>query len=231
MIRRRRFLTGCGALAGAVTIDRLRTSLSAGELEVRPGPRALLILEGRGALRASELLPHHSYVFAYPFESTPCFLLNLDRAVPGARLHVNGGRTVYDWAGGVGRDRSVVAFSAICPHAYTHPTREVAMVHYYGPETPATVAQRTGVVTCCVHGSTFDPGRGAAPLQPPAEIPLAGIVLEWDEATDALYARGVAGRPVFDEFFRSFPRYSHREVQGSTPVWPLDRYSRSVLSC
>ena len=190
-----------------------------------------LILEGKTPVAASRLVPHQSYVFLYPFDSTPCFLLDLGRTVPGASVALRGTDTGYVWGGGVGPGRSIVAYSAICPHAFAHPTREVAMIHYYGPDTPATVAQRTGVVTCCVHGSTFDPTRGAVPLQPPAEIPLAAIVLEWDAGTDGLWARGVVGQPVFDEFFKSFPKSARGEVQGATVVWELERYSRSVLSC
>jgi len=66
---------------------------------------------------------------------------------------------------------------------------------------------------------------------PPAEIPLAAVLLEWEAETDALYAVGIGGRPVFTEFFKSFPKNVRREVQEVTPVWELERYSRAVLSC
>jgi Rieske Fe-S protein len=169
-------------------------------------------------------------VFHYPFEGTPCFLLELAAPVPAADVPLRGGGQ-YAWPGGVGPRRSVVAFSAICPHTYTHPTRESAMIHYFAPDQPATVAQRGGIITCCVHGSAFDPRQGAVPLQPPAEVPLAAVRLEWDEATDGLTATGVVGRPVFEEFFKGFPRNSRREVEGGTIVWPLARYTRAVLPC
>lgn len=229
---RRGFLASCGAAAMAALGTRWpAVDAAPGALLAVAGPRVQLVLAGGAPVAASRLVRHGSYVFLYPFESTPCFLLDLGRAVPGMQVALRGTEGAYAWAGGVGPRRSIVAYSAICPHAYTHPTREVAMIHYDGPDTPATVAQRTGVVTCCAHGSTFDPTRGSVPLQPPAEIPLAGIVLEWDADTDGLFARGVVGRPVFEEFFRSFPKSARREVQGSTPVWELERYSRAVLSC
>ena len=186
-MRRRAFVVGCAALAGTATLERALAVAAQGP--VTAGPRVRLVTEGRGALRASDIVPHRSYVFFYPFEGTPCFLLNLARALPGREVGPTREGPAYAWEGGVGRDRSIVAYSAICPHAYTHPTREVAMIHYGGPDAPAAVAQRTGVITCCVHGSTFDPSVGAAPLQPPAEAPLAGILLEWEETTDALLAR------------------------------------------
>jgi Rieske Fe-S protein len=186
--------------------------------------------EGQSPLRASQLAPHADYVFAYPHEGTPCFLLHLGRPVPAARVPLREGGD-YVWPGGAGPGGAVVAYSAICPHTYTHPTRETAMIRYFPPDQPATVARRGGVVTCCVHGSAFDPARGAVPLQPPAEVPLAAVLLEWDPATDGLHAVGLAGVPVFTEFFASFPKSPRGEVGATTGVWPLARYSATVFPC
>jgi Rieske Fe-S protein len=131
----------------------------------------------------------------------------------------------------VGPAGAIVAYSAICPHTYTHPTRENAMIRYFAPEQPATLAGRGGVITCCVHGSAFDPARGAVPLQPPAELPLAAVLLEWDPATDGLHAVGLAGVSVFGPFFSSFPKSARGEVGPTTAVWPLSAYSVAVFSC
>jgi Rieske Fe-S protein len=225
----RRVVLGCGVLATVAGLAAGRRAL-AGAQPV-PAPRLPLWQEGREPLVASALVPHRTYVFLYPYESTPCFLLHLGRAVAGTGVPAHGAVPAYDWPGGVGPDRAIVAYSAICPHAFTHPTREVAMIHYYAPPVPAAVAQRSHVISCCVHGSTFDPARGAIPLQPPAEIPLATVVLAWDAATDALHVEGLIGRPVFTEFFRSFPRSGRGRVEGRVPVWPLERYSSAVLNC
>jgi arsenite oxidase small subunit len=230
-VRRRAFL-GCGALAG---VGWLRggwppASPGAAEAQAQPGPRVQLVGEDRSPLQASQLVPHRDYLFFYPFEGTPCFLLDLGRPVPAVQVTLRGGGA-YAWPGGVGRGRSVVAYSAICPHTYTHPTAEAAMIHYFAPDRPATVARRGGVITCCVHGSAFDPAEGAVPLQPPAEVPLAAVVLEWDPGADTLRATGVTGRPVFDEFFRSFPRSARQPTAGTTVVRELARYSRAILPC
>lgn len=221
----RRTFLGCGAAAAGLAGALEALSATAQPLAA---PSVQLWTEERGPLRASDLVPHRSYLFLYPYESTPCFLLDLDRPLPGAAL-AGPGSAGYEWPGGVGASRSIVAYSAICPHAFTHPTRQVAMIHYYGG--PATVARRGNVISCCVHGSTFDPAAGAVPLQPPAEMPLAAIRLRWDPASDALHAEGLLGQPVFAEFFRSFPRSGRREVQGTSAVWPLERYSGAVLNC
>jgi arsenite oxidase small subunit len=230
-VRRRRFL-GCGAVAGVALLRGAWPAAARGaaEAQVQRSARVRLVLEGGAPLRASTLTPHADYLFFYPFDGTPCFLLDLGTPIPPADVPMRTGDR-YAWPGGVGRDRSIVAYAAICPHTYTHPTREAAMIHYFPPDQPATVAQRGGVITCCVHGSAFDPARGAVPLQPPAELPLAAVVLEWDEASDGLSAAGIVGRPVFVEFFRSFPRIARREVTGATTVWELARYSGGILPC
>jgi arsenite oxidase small subunit len=182
-MRRRGFL-GCGAVAGVALFRGTWPLPAAGavEAQMQRGPRVQLVLDGGAALRASRLVPERDYVLLYPFEGTPCFLLDLGRPVPAAEVTLrDGGR--YAWPGGVGRGRSIVAYAAICPHTYTHPTREAAMIHYFPADQPATVAGRGGIITCCVHGSAFDPARGAVPLQPPAELPLAAVLLEWEEAS------------------------------------------------
>jgi len=230
-VRRRAFL-GCSAVAG---VTLLRGSWPpaaprAAEAGAWRGRRVRLVGETGASLRAAQLTPHKDYVFLYPYAGTPCFLLDLGKSVPPARvpLRTGGG---YAWPGGVGRRGSVVAYAAICPHTYTHPTRDSAMIHYFAPDQPATVAGQGGIITCCVHGSAFDPARGAVPLQPPAELPLAAVLLEWDQATDGLDAVGVVGQPVFEEFFTSFPRTPRGEIQGVTTVWELTRYSGAVLPC
>jgi Rieske Fe-S protein len=233
-MRRREFVTGCGRLAGlaAMAASWPGALEAAARGTVEAGPRAQLVLDDKASpLRASALRPHRNYVFLYPNVGTPCFLLDLGRPVTPASVETRATAGPYAWAGGVGRNRSIVAYSAICPHTYAHPTRDVALIHYFGPDAPATVAQRGGVITCCVHGSTFDPARGGVPLQPPAELPLAAVALEWDKAADALHAVGIVGRPVFQEFYQSFPQAARRPVEGTTRVWELERYSSAVLPC
>ena len=190
----------------------------------------LLTEDGSRPLEASQLAHHRAYIFNYPYESTPCFLLDVGEKVPGARVPLRTG-AAYAWSGGVGRRGSVVAFVAICPHNYTHPTRDLSMLHYSPPGRPAAVTQRDRVITCCAHGSSFDPTRGAVPLQPPAELPLAAVVLEWAAAADGLFATGVLGLPAFEEFFSNFPNRSRRLLEGSTPVWDLEHYCQFVLRC
>ena len=63
-------------------------------------------------IKAGALVADTNYVFQYPFAATPCFLLRLPTpAAPRTSLRREDGGN-YDWSGGVGADRSVVAFSA-----------------------------------------------------------------------------------------------------------------------
>ena len=185
-MERRDFIKFCAASAVAAPAV-------AADARARFYSRARLVDANGIALKAKAIPANRNLIFHYPYASTPCFLLNLGRPAKASAALETADKHPYEWRGGVGAGRSVVAYSAICPHTYTHPTIESTMIHYFGPDAPATVSQRAGVVTCCVHGSTFEPGRGAVPLQPPAEIPLATVVLEWEEATDALFATGLLG--------------------------------------
>ncbi len=221
-------MAGCGALAGLAALAGRGPRPAAGALH--SGRRVQLVREDGTPWRGAAVVPHRTYVFHYPYESTPCFLLDLGRPVPGAEVSAAGG-AAYGWSGGVGASRSIVAYAAICSHTYTHPTRENALIRYYAPGEPATLAARGAVITCCTHGSAFDPGQAAVPLTPPAELPLAAIALEWDASADTFHAVGVVGRPVFEEFFKAFAGKSRREVGPVAPVRELDRYSRAVLSC
>ena len=52
-------------------------------LAARSYSRVKLVDQDGKAIKARSLKPHHNYVFNYPYESTPCFLLNLDQALTG----------------------------------------------------------------------------------------------------------------------------------------------------
>ena len=94
-------------------------------------PRAKLVNERGQPLRVrASSWRGLNYVFDYPFAATPCFLLRL-RAPAHRRIDL---RTEtgfpYRWEGGVGPARDVVAYSAICAHKMTYPTRQVSFIGY-----------------------------------------------------------------------------------------------------
>ena len=81
-------------------------------------------------IHSKDLAIGETYIFHYPYVTTPCFVINLgQRTVRDVELSTEDG-VRYHWRGGVGRDGSVVAYSAICAHMLTHPVRDVSFINY-----------------------------------------------------------------------------------------------------
>lgn len=121
-------------------------------------------------------------LFNYPLTNEPNMLLNLASAAPN----------------GVGPNRTLVAYSAVCQHQGGYPPN----ISYYPPGSCDNFNGGNAFIHCIVHGSTYDPGLaasggGAALITGPATNPLPQVLLEWDSATDYLYAVGAVGPPVF----------------------------------
>jgi len=232
-MRRRRFLKTCAAaaLAGAPTFT------FAADAAPRQYARARLVSADGNSLRAKSLPPHVNHVFHYPFAATPCFLLNLGQPLEaGTPLRTSNAQT-YRWQGGVGPEHSIVAYSAICPHRMTHPTRQISFINYRAEKSPRT--RRTRVIHCCSEHSEYDPARGAAVVGGPALQPLAAILLDYDERADELFAVGTLGGEMFDEFFSKFEFRLSMEFAGkarqpagdSCVVIALEKYCRQQVKC
>lgn len=203
----------------------------------------LVDASGQG-IRCRDLKVGENYLFHYPFVSTPCFLIHLgDVEVEPARLRTEDGDR-YEWRGGVGPGRAVVAYSAICAHRMTHPAQSVSFIRYR--EDPATFirsdeqpARRGRVIYCCSEKSVYDPVQGARVLGGPAPQPLAAIELEEDDRGD-VYAVGTAGGEMFEAFFEKFAdrlmleyrtdRLTER-VEKQSQVLPLAEHSRTLIDC
>ena len=81
-------------------------------------------------VRAATLDVGETYLFHYPFVSTPCFLIDLGQPVTSrSNLKTRDGDR-YRWQGGAGSNYSVVAFSAICAHKLSHPAPSVSFINY-----------------------------------------------------------------------------------------------------
>ena len=232
-MERRSFVKACAAAAGALSAQ---TPLAAAPLTAHMYRRARLVDERGEPLRPDALKPATNYVFDYPYASTPCFLLKLDRPVAPGELKTESGQA-YRWEGGVGAGKSVVAYSAICAHKLTYPTKQVSFIGYR--HEPSPVAPQGKVITCCSDRSVYDPAAGAKVVSGPAPQPLAAILLEQDAKSGALYAVGTYGGEMFAEFFRRFdfrlqlemgPR-ARTEVDGTTVVKMLDTYSTQWAKC
>lgn len=188
-------------------------------------------------LRAKALPAETNYVFHYPYASTPCFLLKLPRATAGEALLTREDGKRYAWRGGVGPERALVAFSAICAHKLAYPTREVSFIRY---QKDRSTTSDGAVIHCCADHSVYDPSRGARVVSGPAPQPLAAIVLEHDPARDELFALGTVGAEQFDAFFTKYevklgfeygPGRARAPVGDSAVVRELTSYCKTTISC
>src|ERR687896_2179024 len=109
-MERRGFIKFCAASAAALGAPAV-----AADARVHLYANAKLIDEKGLPLRAAAVPANRNFIFHYPFAATPCFLLNLGKSVRPAQLRTVSGEP-YEWKGGVGASRSVVAYSAICAH-------------------------------------------------------------------------------------------------------------------
>ncbi|HEX4942979.1 MAG TPA: hypothetical protein VFV55_01425 [Usitatibacteraceae bacterium] len=198
-MERRDFVKVCAASAATATFP---TAADAATLKAQFYRRALLVDERDQPIRPEALRVGVNYVFDYPFAATPCFLLRLAKpATGGIDLRTEKGGT-YRWEGGVGPGKAIVAYSAICAHKMTYPTRQVSFIGYR--DGPSPVAGPGKVIACCSDRSVYDPSAGARVVSGPAPQPLATILLEHDPKAGELTAVGTFGGEMFGQFFQKF---------------------------
>jgi Rieske Fe-S protein len=233
-MKRRDFVQLCATAATAASLPQPATGAT---LTARMYKRARLVDDKGEPVRLEDLKTGTNYVFDYPYSSTPCFLLRLERpGQAGVELKTESGQA-YRWEGGIGPDRSVVAYSAICAHKLTYPTRQVSFIGYRNEPTP--VAPSGKVITCCSDRSVYDPAAGARVVSGPAPQPLCAILLEQDPKSGEVTAVGTYGGEMFAEFFRRFDfrlqlemgARARHQVEGTTVVRPLESYSSQWAKC
>ena len=231
-MERREFVSFCVASAAAAAAPAV-----AADSQPRLYGRARLV-DAKGApLRGKALPRERNLIFHYPYASTPCFLLNLGRPAAAAAHLQTANKQTYAWHGGVGPERSIVAYSAICAHKLTYPTKDISFISYRAEKSARN--KLGSVIHCCSEHSQYDPAEGARVLAGPAPQPLAAILLEHDPATDELYARGTLGGEMFNEFFDKYAfklQLEHgnavREAAGAAcVVQPLEDYCRQQVKC
>jgi len=232
-MRRREFIKVCAASAAAARAP----ALPAADATPRFYTRAKLVDEAGRPLHAAAVPARKNLLFNYPYASTPCFLLNLGKPVTAAaQLRTEDGRA-YEWRGGVGAARSIVAYSAICAHQLTYPTRDITFISFRAEKSERN---RYGdVIHCCSEHSQYDPAQGGRVLAGPARQPLAAILLEHDSASDELHAVGTLGGEMFNRFFAKYEfrlALEHgsgaRSPAGDTcVVRPLEAVCRQQVKC
>lgn len=233
---RRSFIKICSAVAVTGTLSPcLARQTQAAELMAFA--RVKLVDAQGHAIKANALNSTDAYIFNYPYASTPCFLINLGKPVSDNKLTGSNG-VEYEWRGGVGSNKSIVSYNAICSHQLAFPGKDVSLITYNAQM--SEVAGRANVITCCAHNSVFDPAQGAKVLSGPAVGPLSSIALEHDPATDELYATGVHGGLLFDDFFKAYkiqlnaelgPGKAKELVTKTAQVIPFADYTQTRIQC
>jgi len=243
-MKRRGFVKLCaGAVAGIAASPEILARQN--QQYHRYGRVSLIDHHSGEAVNASSLEVGETYLFHYPYVSTPCFLIDLGHPVQAnGALQTRDGQP-YRWQGGAGPERSIVAFSAICAHKMSHPAPTVSFINYRHDEvrfrnSDDAIEQRSGVIYCCSERSVYDPANGGRVLGGPAPQPLAAIELEYDAGGDRIYATGTIGGEMFERYFASFhdrlvlqlgrTDIDHA-VTESAELMRLSEYTRNQISC
>jgi len=238
---RRNFLK---VVAASATVMAVSPSMIRGNLYAADGmlfkayEKVQLVDAAGNPIKASALAKEVTYIFNYPHASTPCMLINLPNPTSKDIELTSEGGEKYVWKSGVGKERSVVAYVAICTHQMTHPTPNDSFISYV-PTTKKTMAyDKSGVIVCSSHLSAFDAGAGAKVLGGAATQPLNSVVLE-HAADDTLWAVGILGSDKFQDYFKSFrpelkefyggPAEAKKLVSISAKTVKLTEYSKEII--
>lgn len=183
------------------------------------------------------------YLYFYPYQCTPCFLLRLGRPTARDLSVVTDGGARYRWSGGVGPDGDLVSFSAICSHKLSYPAPAVSFIGYRRQpvayrDGQNQVVRRSGVIQCCSEHSVYDPASGARVLSGPAPAPLAAVDL--GAGTEGLEVQGIYGEDVLGRFLDRFgfqlaltfgdPDYREHVIETAT-VMRSEDYTRRRIQC
>ena len=231
-MQRRDFLSICAAAVASAGVPAL-----AADARSQLYGRVRLVGENGAPLRARAIPAQRNLIFHYPYASTPCFLLNLGRPARASALLKTADHKAYEWRGGVGAQHSVVAYSAICAHKLSYPTRDISFISFRAERSARN--RFANVIHCCSEHSQYDPAEGARVLAGPAPQPLAAILLEHDAASDELRAVGTLGGEMFNEFFAKYAfrlaldngGAARRAVQGNAVVTELENYCKQQVKC
>jgi len=232
---RRSFIESCTAGAACISASAALPAFGA-DAKPRSYAPALLVDERGEPQKASRIKPLTNYVFHYPFVATPVFLLDLGKPALPHSLSTRD-RDNYSWPGGVGAQRSIVAYSAICAHKLVYPTRDVSFISFR--KTRAQRGVQDELIHCCAEQSQYDPARGAQVMAGPATQPLCAVLLTHDPKADTLTAYATLGGELFDEFFQKYqmklsldvgPK-AKNPVAGQTVVSELSKFCRNSIQC
>jgi arsenite oxidase small subunit len=231
-VRRRELMRQAACVAGAWLAASALPVVAAGD--VQRHARSLLVDSLGRPWPARRLKTGEAFLFNYPYTVSPVFLIAFEHEVKPAELMTED-RHRYAAPAGVGPNRSIVAFSAICAHKLVYPTTAISFIGLRS----GGRGEPSHVIHCCGDNSRYDPLQGARVIDGPAPQPLAAVLLEWDAGSDQLHAVGTRGGEMFDAFFTKYATKLQletgsavRKPSGATVVvQPAASYSRQWRSC
>jgi arsenite oxidase small subunit len=229
--KRRALMRQAACVAGAWAASGALPAIAG---EAQRHPRSRLVNQLGDPFLARQLKLGEPHLFNYPFVAAPVFLLAMEREV-GAALLATESKERYASPAGVGPNKSIVAFSAICAHKLMYPTPALSFIGVR----KGFDGEPAQVIHCCGDNSRYDPAQGARVMAGPAPQPLAAVLLEWDAKTDQLHAVGTQGGEMFKAFFDKYAfkletEYGARATAASgaaTVVQPSSVYSKQWQSC
>ncbi len=238
---RRNFLkvVAAGATAVAISPALFRGNLYASDGRLYKAYEKVQLVDAAGTpIKASALEKEVTYIFNYPHACTPCMVVNLPKPTSTDVELVSESGEQYVWKSGVGKERTVVAYVAICTHQLTHPTPNDSFIGYVSSSQKTMAYDKGGVIVCSSHLSAFDAGAGAKVLGGAATQPLNAVVLE-HAADDTLWAVGVLGQEKFHDYFQAFkpelkefyggPAKAKKLVSVSAKTVKLAEYSKEII--
>ena len=195
-------------------------------------PRSLLV-DVHGSPWSARRLKGQAFLFNYPYTVSPVFLIAFEQEVKPAEL-VTEDKQRYAAPAGVGADKSIVAFSAICATADVPDDGDQLDRPAQGRPRPA--AARHPLLR---RQLALRPVAGWRVIDRPAPQPLAAVLLEWDAGSDQPHAVGTRGGERFDAFFEKYATKlevengsGRRKPSGATVVvQPATSYSKQWRSC
>jgi arsenite oxidase small subunit len=168
---RRNFLKGMIALGALLVVGGVAKPLldyavvSAGEVTTFPRVKVANI---------SQLKTNQPIIFNYPLTNEPNYLVMLPEPAE------------Y----GIGPQKNIVAFSAICEHYGCIYHFVPSLAPYGGPDAPGGY--------CPCHGSLYDYLEDAKVVGGPAPCPVPRVDLEFDNSTGDIYAVGMEPPTIFN---------------------------------
>jgi arsenite oxidase small subunit len=228
---RRELMRQAACVAGAWAAS---TALPAVAGEPQKQARSQLVNHLGDPFVARQLKVGEPHLFNYPFVASPVFLLVMEREVSAVELTTEAQQR-YASPAGVGPNKSIVAFSAICAHKLMYPTPQLSFIGVR----KGFDGEPSQVIHCCGDNSRYDPAQGARVMAGPAPQPLAAVLLEWDTKTDQLHAVGTQGGEMFKAFFDKYAfkletEYGARATAASgatAVVQPASVYSKQWQRC